>query len=134
MGGWGSTDERDGLDAMFSPNHGDTFNCPVEICEARYGLNVIHKRLVERERVLTGHSGGQGVSVLYEARASASLSVGYKRGKVPVWSLNDQPPGGTNAMTIRRASGEQERHQFASGVMLGPKDRVLIETAHGGNA
>ncbi len=38
MGGWGATTERDGLDAMYSTSHGETFNCPVEICEAlRYG-------------------------------------------------------------------------------------------------
>ena len=31
MGGWGATATRDGLDAMYSGSHGDTFNCPVEI-------------------------------------------------------------------------------------------------------
>jgi len=36
MGGWGATTTRPGQSAMFSTNHGDTFNCPVEIAEARY--------------------------------------------------------------------------------------------------
>lgn len=134
MGGWGATDDRDGLDAMFSPNHGDTFNCPVEICEARYGLTVVHKQLADKAATPTGQSGGHGVSVLYEARAAASLSVGYKRGKIPVWSLNGQPPGGTNAMVVQRVSGELEDYQFASGVSLNTGDRVLIKTANGGNA
>lgn len=134
MGGWGATEDRDGLDAMFSTNHGNTFNCPVEICEARYGLNVIHKHLSDRPPNPGGRTGGQGVSICYEARAEASLSVGYTRAQVPVWSLNDQPPGGKNAMTIHRESGEREAHQFASGITLHPGDKVLIETASGGNA
>ena len=134
MGGWGATEDRDGLDAMFSPNHGNTFNCPVEICEARYGLDVVHKRLATAPRNPSGQSGGAGVSVMYEARAAASLSVGYTRAKVPVWSSNDQAPGGTNSMTIQRCSGVREVHQFASGVALREGDRVLIEAASGGNA
>jgi N-methylhydantoinase B len=134
MGGWGATEKRDGVDAMFSTNHGNTFNCPIEICEARYGLNVIHKQLAEGPRVTQGFSGGAGVSVMYEARATTSLSIGYTRAKVPVWSLNDRPPGGTNSMTIQRRSGEQEYHQFASGITLEPGDQVLIKTASGGNA
>jgi len=134
MGGWGATQDRDGLDAMFSPNHGDTFNCPIEICEARYGLHVIHKRLAATTRNPRGRSGGAGVSVMYELRAAASLSVGYTRAKVPVWSSNDQPPGGTNVMIVQRRSGVQEVHQFAGGIVLRKGDRVLIETASGGNA
>ena len=134
MGGWGATDTRDGLDAMFSTNHGNTFNCPVEICEARYGLEVVHKQLGDKPHNETGFSGGAGVSVMYEARAAASLSVGYTRANIPVWSLNKQPPGGTNSMTIQRSSGEHEHHQFASGISLTAGDRVLIETASGGNA
>lgn len=133
MGGWGATADRDGNDAMFSTNHGDTFNCPVEICEARYGLNVVHKSLAERPEQDVTHRGGAGVSVLYETRTTASLSVGHTRGVVPVWSAEGAPEGGKNAMQVLRKSGETERHRFVSGLLLEPGDRVLIETAHGGN-
>jgi N-methylhydantoinase B len=40
VGGWGATAERDGLSAQFSAVHGDTFTCPIEVAEARYGLDV----------------------------------------------------------------------------------------------
>ena len=133
MGGWGATEDRDGVDAMFSTSHGETFNCPVEICEARYGLNVVHKSLAERPEQNTEHSGGRGVSVLYEARNDASLSVGYTRGVVPVWSIGDAPSGGTNAMKVFRKNGAVEPHQFVSGLNLNSGDRVLLETAYGGN-
>ena len=49
MGGWGATSMRNGLHSMYSSSHGETFNCPVEICEARYGLNVGWKRLSDEE-------------------------------------------------------------------------------------
>lgn len=133
MGGWGATTERDGLDAMFSAGHGDTFNCPVEIGEARYGLEVVHKKLGKKPQTNCAHAGGRGVSLLYELRAPASLSVGYTRARIPVWSAPGCSPGGCNAMQVIRAGGQVERHTFVSGLDLYPGDRVLIETASGGN-
>ncbi|MFT4959078.1 MAG: N-methylhydantoinase B [Paracoccaceae bacterium] len=133
MGGWGATSKRDGMDAMFSSSHGDTFNCPVEICEARYGLNVVHKSLGDRADIGTGYRGGRGVSLMYELRTDATLSVGYTRAKIPVWSANGAAPGGKNAMQILRATGAIETYQFASGIDLAKGDRVLIETAYGGH-
>ena len=38
LGGWGARPGRDGNSAIFSGFHGDTFNCPAEVAEARYGL------------------------------------------------------------------------------------------------
>lgn len=133
MGGWGATEDRDGLDAMFSTSHGDTFNTPVEICEARYGLIVVHKTLAERPERAGRHQGGHGVSVLYETRGDATLSVGYTRAVVPVWSLNRAVSGGKNAMHIVRRDSRREYHRFISGAQLQPGDRVLVETAFGGN-
>lgn len=55
MGGWGATCSRDGNDAMFSACHGDTFNCPAEIAEARYGIFVDFLKLRDQ----AGGSGGR---------------------------------------------------------------------------
>lgn len=134
MGGWGATSERDGMDAMFSTSHGDTFNCPVEICEARYGLDVVYKKLADRPEVDAKFKGGRGVALAYELRGPASLSAGYTRAKVPVWSLTSAPRGGKNALSVIRAGGQSERYQFVSGLKLKPGDRVCIETAFGGHA
>jgi N-methylhydantoinase B len=133
MGGWGATSDRNGVDAMFSTSHGDTFNTPVEICEARYGVNVIHKSLAERPDQEVRFKGGHGISVLYEMRNNASLSVGYTRAIVPVWSLNQSLPGGRNSMKIFRSNGEVEYHRFISGLSLRQGDRILVKTANGGN-
>ena len=133
MGGWGATCERDGMSAMFSTNHGDTYNCPVEVCEARYGLNVTHRSLAKRPDVDAPRRGGHGVSIGYEMRTDAMLSVGYTRAKKPVWSREGLESGGRNAMHVVRASGERHHHRFVSGLALRKGDAVLIETAHGGN-
>ena len=134
MGGWGATGAREGMDAMFSISHGDTFNCPVEVAEARYGLTVVQKALGERPSVDGVHAGGRGVTLEYEVRGRANLSVGYTRARIPVWSMPGTSPGGRNSMHILRTSGEREYHRFVSGAVLDAGDRILIETASGGNA
>ena len=100
MGGWGATASRDGLDAMYSASHGDTFNCPVEICEARYGIDVGYKRLNETAEGRGRHVGGKGLSVSYRPRGRAVLSAGYSRNRQPVWGLAGGANGGTNGIAV----------------------------------
>ncbi|WP_159587248.1 hydantoinase B/oxoprolinase family protein [Chelativorans xinjiangense] len=132
MGGWGATCERDGLDAMYSASHGETFNCPVEICEARYGIDVGFKRLNETDEGRGRHCGGKGLSLSYRVRAPAVLSTGYSRNRQPAWGLAGGENGGTNGLSVIRSNGEREDYAFASDVPLEPNDEVLIHTANGG--
>jgi N-methylhydantoinase B len=133
MGGWGATSERDGMDAMYSCSHGDTFNCPVEICEARYGLDVLYKRLGQRPKALGGFVGGRGVSLAYRLRANAILSVGFTRNQMPVWSSDEASTGGRNLVAVRRLDDDIEPLSLASGVQVAEGDEVLIDTAFGGS-
>ena len=132
MGGWGATASRDGLDAMYSTNHGDTFNCPVEICEARYGIEVGWRRLSDSSAGQGRHSGGRGLSTCYRPRASATLSAGYSHTRVPVWGAAGGGAGGLNRIAVRRRDGAEEDFTFASGIRIDPGDALLIETANGG--
>jgi N-methylhydantoinase B len=132
MGGWGATAARAGLDAMYSASHGETFNCPVEICEARYGIDVGFKRLNETDEGRGLHSGGKGLSVGYRPRSRAILSAGYSRNRQPVWGSAGGGNGGTNGISVRRAAGASEAFAFASGVVIEPGDEILIHTANGG--
>ncbi|MGI6850751.1 hydantoinase B/oxoprolinase family protein [Mesorhizobium sp. 1B3] len=132
MGGWGATAARDGLDAMYSASHGETFNCPVEICEARYGIDVGHKRLNESQEGRGLHTGGKGLSVSYRPRGRAVLSAGYSRNRHPAWGLADGEDGGINGLSIVRRDGARERHAFVSGLVVEPGDEILIDTANGG--
>ncbi len=132
MGGWGATAERDGLDAMYSASHGETFNCPVEICEARYGLDVGYKRLNEGDEGSGLHSGGKGLQTSYRPRASAILSAGYSRNRKPVWSLLKARNGGNNGLSVIHEDGSRDNHAFASGIVVEAGDEILIQTANGG--
>lgn len=132
MGGWGATASRDGLDAMYSASHGETFNCPVEICEARYGLDVGFKQLADKPATAALHAGGAGLSLSYKLRADAILAAGYSRNKVPVWGANGGAEGGTNGLSVKRRDGRVEAHAFVSGLKLEAGDEILIDTAHGG--
>lgn len=132
MGGWGGSASDDGLHAMYSGHHGDTFNCPIEICEARYGLDVLHKKLNESDEGNGLHSGGKGITMVYRARAPATLSAGYGHTRVPAWGLAGGENGGRNGLTVVHANGDAQDYAFASGVRLMPGDSVRIVTANGG--
>jgi len=132
MGGWGATSKRDGLDAMYSASHGETFNCPVEICEARYGLDVGYKRLNDTEEGRGLHSGGRGLSLAYRLRAKTLLSAGYSRNRQPVWGSAGGASGGRNGIAVTRAGGERRDYSFVSGLELAPGDTITITTANGG--
>lgn len=132
MGGWGATADRPGVDAMFSTSHGDTFNHPVEIAEARYGLDVLERSLIDRPEWAGAHDGGRGLRTRYQLRDDARLSVGYSHGQVAVWDVDAPGSGGCNALHVTKLDGHSTHHQFVSGLELESGDQVLIETANGG--
>lgn len=133
MGGWGATNEQHGQHAMFSTNHGDTFNCPVEIAEARYGFDVLDKLLTFAPVVDNQFQGGAGLSIRYRLRSKAVLSTGYSHARVPVWSHAQAQAGGVNQLCIHRSNGDSTSYHMASGVQLSADDIVEIKTAYGGS-
>ena len=128
MGGWGATAKHDGLDAMYSASHGETFNCPFEICESRHGIDVGYKRLNENANGRRQHAGGKGLSVSYKPRGRTVLAGGYSRNRIPVWGLN----GGTNSIAVRSRDGSNENYAFVSGLKVQPGNEIVISTANGG--
>lgn len=134
MGGWGATGRRPGNDAMFSTNHGDTFNCPVEVAEARYGFEVVSKALGERPERPGEHAGGRGLVTRYRMRGAAVMSAGFSHAEVPVWSLPGAGPGGRNALAVRKGDDRVAQPGFVSNLRLSAGDEVEIRTASGGNA
>src|SRR5207248_711445 len=69
LGGWGASASGDGNSAMFTGIHGDTFNCPVEVAEARYGLYVEQLAFGDAEGGAGEHRGGKGIVLDYRVRA-----------------------------------------------------------------
>jgi N-methylhydantoinase B len=131
MGGWGATATRDGQSAMYSTSHGETFTCPAEIAEARYGLTVLSRALADAPGGIGLHQGGRGLTTRYALRAPATLSIGLTRARQPVWGAAGGGPGGTNGMTVARA-GVSAAYTMVSGLALAAGDVVTVTTAGGG--
>ena len=132
MGGWGATSGRDGINCMFSTSHGETFNCPVEICEARYGLDVGWRTLRDDQAGRGRYSGGKGLSACLRPRSPATVAVGFSRHRQPVWGLAGGQQGGTNGLTVIRKNGGREKYGFVSDLRVEEGDELVIRTANGG--
>jgi N-methylhydantoinase B len=133
MGGWGATATRDGNSAMFSSSHGETFNCPVEIAEARYGFAFRRLALNDEPGGEGRHRGGRGLVKEFAIGGTATeLSAGYSRHRQRVWGLAGGSSGTTNRIEIDRLGGARESHALVSGLALEAGDVVRVVTAQGG--
>lgn len=132
IGGWGGTPHRDGSPGQFSALHGDTYNCPAEIAEVRYGVTVDYLSFHDDEGGAGKYRGGKGVRIDYRIRSdNAWLTFAYTRSIVPPWPLKGGLPGSPNHIVIRRANGDQERYSAVSGLTLNTDDVIQIMTATG---
>jgi len=133
IGGWGAEPGRDGNNAVYSGLHGETYNCPVEVCEARYGLYVERMALNDEAGGHGQFRGGRGVCIDYRIRADGSfMTCGYTRSVVPPWGLEQGAEGTPNYVEVIRRNGQRERHAMASGIALSAGDLVRVRTGAGG--
>jgi N-methylhydantoinase B len=132
IGGWGGSSTGDGMPGQYSPFHGETYNCPAEVAEARYGVTVDYLSFHNLGGGAGKHRGGKGVRVDYRIRSdNAWLTMAYTRFKFPPWPLEGGQPGSPNHIVIRRTSGEEEKHAVASGLTLNTDDVIQVMTATG---
>ncbi|MCB1517268.1 MAG: hydantoinase B/oxoprolinase family protein [Hyphomicrobiaceae bacterium] len=133
IGGWGANQGRDGVTAMFSGIHGETYNCPAEINEARNGLTIDQLRLNDEQGGEGEFNGGRGIVLDYRIRAAESVLTGATtRSKYPPWALNGGHPGTPNSYEIIRTNGDRDKGGFFSNVKLTVGDVIRIRTANGG--
>jgi len=133
VGGWGAWQGNDGPSGQFSGFHGDTFNCPAEIAEARYGMFVDQVALNAEPGGEGQWRGGKGIEVHYRARGDNNfLSLGYTRSRMPPWGVAGGRDGSLNYVELRRTDGRIERHAFATNVVVNTNDVIRIVTANGG--
>jgi N-methylhydantoinase B len=133
VGGWGATSTRDGANAQFSAGHGDTFNCPIEVAEARYGFAYRRLALNDEPGGEGRHCGGLGIIKEFAVGGEETeMSIGYSRHRQRVWGLAGGAPGTTNRVEIDRHAGGRETHALVSGLPLAKGDVVRIVTARGG--
>jgi N-methylhydantoinase B len=132
VGGWGGSSTGDGMPGQYSPFHGETYNCPAEVAEARYGVTVDYLSFHDLDGGAGKYRGGKGVRVDYRIRSdNAWLTMAYTRSKFPPWPLEGGEPGSPNHIVIRRSSGEEETYAVASGLTLNKDDVIQVMTATG---
>ena len=132
LGGWGGSSTSDGNPGQFSALHGETYNCPAEVAEARYGVTVDYLSFHDEDGGAGFHRGGKGVRIDYRIKSdNAWLTVAYTRDKNPPWPLKGGQFGSPNHVLIRRASGETERYAVTSGLTLNTDDVIQVMTGTG---
>jgi len=132
LGGWGGSPTSDGNAGQFSGLHGETYNCPAEVAEARYGVTVDYLSFHDEDGGAGFHRGGKGVRIDYRIKSdNAWLTVAYTRSKVPPWPLKGGQPGSPNYIEIERANGEKERYSVTTGLTLNTDDVIRVMTATG---
>ena len=88
IGGWGAWDGRDGNPCIFSGFHGETYNTPAEISEARNGLFVDRMELNTAPGGEGRFRGGRGLILEYRIRTeNGFLTAGYTRSRIKPWPL-----------------------------------------------
>ena len=131
IGGWGGSPTKDGEAGQFCGLHGETYNCPAEIAESRYGVTVDYLSYHNEDGGAGKHRGGNGVRIDYRMRCdNAWLSIAYTRDKIPPWPLKGGREGSSNHVLIRRTDGKIERHSSAM-LTLNTDDVIQIMSATG---
>jgi N-methylhydantoinase B len=133
VGGWGAFQGGDGNSALFTNFHGETYNCPAEVAETRYGLYVDQLKLNEEPGGEGEFRGGRGVVLDYRVRSDGcTVTCGYGRSKHGPWALNGGREGSPNYVEILRKTGEKERYALASAIPVDRDDVIRLHTGSGG--
>jgi len=133
LGGWGGSPHRDGNSAMFSGFHGDTFNCPAEVAETRYGLYVDQLALNDEPGGEGEHRGGRGIVLDYRVRSDGCFfTCAYTRNKHRPWPLEGGLEGSPNYAEVLRADGSREEYAVVTALDVNEGDVIRIHTGSGG--
>jgi N-methylhydantoinase B len=133
VGGWGGSSACDGNSAIFSGFHGDTFNCPAEVAESRYGLYIDQLRLNDEPGGEGAYRGGKGIVLDYVVRADGCFfTCAYTRNRQLPWPLAGGREGSPNYAEVIRADGTLETHSVVTALTVNEGDVIRLHTATGG--
>lgn len=131
IGGWGAWEGRDGNPCIFSGFHGETYNTPAEISEARNGLFVDRMELNTEPGGEGQFSGGRGLVLEYRIRTKTGfLTAGYTRSRIKPWGLEGAEEGSGNYIEVIK-DGATQRYSFVSGLGLTTDDVIRVVTSCG---
>jgi N-methylhydantoinase B len=118
---------------MFSGFHGDTFNCPAEVAEARYGLYVEQLALNDEPGGEGEFRGGKGIVLDYRVRTDGCFfTCAYTRNKHKPWALAGGLEGSKNYVEVFRTDGTREEYAVVTALEVNEGDVIRIHTGSGG--
>lgn len=131
IGGWGAGQDHDGNSCTFCNFHGETYNTPAEISEARNGLFVDRMALNDAPGGEGEFNGGRGLILEYRIRTEQGfMTMGYTRSKIKPWGMEGGHEGSGNYVEVIKPDGV-ETYSFVSGLPLTTDDVVRVVTSSG---
>jgi N-methylhydantoinase B len=134
-GGWGALHDRDGQNATFCINDGDTHNTPVEAAEGKGPIFIAHRKLRQDSGGAGKFRGGLGVAQEVRMLAPASVQSAMERTRCAPWGLHGGKDALANRFSIVRKDGSMETlptGKTAGHALLQAGDGFLVEVGGGG--
>jgi N-methylhydantoinase B len=133
VGGWGASRQRDGQNGQFCAGDGETFNIPVEVAEAAYGLRVEQYAFHNEDGGGGTNRGGKGVMLDYRVKADeVFVTAAYGRHRFSPWALEGGQEGSRNYVEIQRNDGSVERFGKVARCRVVKGELIRLVTATGG--
>jgi N-methylhydantoinase B len=134
-GGWGALHDRDGQNATFCINDGDTHNTPVEAGEGKGPIFISYRRLRQDSGGPGKFRGGIGVAQEVRMLAPGSVLSAMERTQCAPWGLHGGRDAQANRFSIVGKDGSIERlptGKTIGHVTLDVDDGFLVEVGGGG--
>ncbi len=134
-GGWGALYDRDGQNASFCINDGDTHNTPVEAGEGRAPIFVAYRKLRQDSGGPGKFRGGLGVSQEVRLLSPGSVLSAMERSLCAPWGLHGGKDALANRFSVVRKDGSVQKlptGKTVGHVMLEAGDGFLVEVGGGG--
>jgi N-methylhydantoinase B len=133
LGGWGAGCDKDGESGQFCIADGETFNIPIEVAEARYGVLVEQYAFHTDDGGAGEHRGGKGVVLDYRVLCDdAKMTASFGRHKFKPWGLNGGQSGSANYHQVLRHDGTVETRGKVARLPVAKGEIVRLVTATGG--
>lgn len=107
VGGWGATNDADGQRGQFCMGNGETYNVPIEVAEAKYGVLVSQYGFRKEIGGSGEYVGGRGVVRSYEILGDNQyLSATYGRHQFQPWGMKGGEKGSSSYIEVHKANGD----------------------------
>ncbi|HWX76035.1 MAG TPA: hydantoinase B/oxoprolinase family protein [Candidatus Acidoferrales bacterium] len=134
-GGWGALSDRDGQNATFCINDGDTHNTPVEAGEGKGPLFIVYRKLRQDSGGPGKFRGGLGVAQEVRLLSPGSVQSAMERTICAPWGLHGGKDALANRFSVVRKDGSVQKlptGKTPGHMALEEGDGFLVEVGGGG--